>query len=327
LSPLTTWEANKNKMEVFCSTIIPTINRPTLSRAVQSVREQAFEAADFEVIVVNDSGRVLPHADWQHSKRVRVINTNRHERSVARNAGAAIARGKYLHFLDDDDVLLPGALAAFWKLHYEANHADWLYGSYQTVDNLGNLIEEIHPGISGNIFALLVASEGIPIQASLLNTRQFFNAGAFDPTVTGVEDRDLGRRMALSSTVAYTPAMIAQIRIGEDGSTTRWAILAEDDRQTREKALNSQDAFARLQASANSRYWRGRVSRAYLGSTLWNLRRKKVFTAASRVAMGLSFAGWNTFSPSFWRGLGTRINCWPQPQKQSHNDIGLEVSS
>ena len=52
------------------------------------------EAADFEVIVVNDSGQPLPDMDWQHCPRVRVIDTNRRERSVARNTGAAIAQGK-----------------------------------------------------------------------------------------------------------------------------------------------------------------------------------------------------------------------------------------
>jgi glycosyltransferase involved in cell wall biosynthesis len=86
-------------MDAFCSTIIPTINRSTLSRAVYSVLDQAFTGADFEVIVVNDSGQPLPDMDWQHSERVRVITTQRRERSVARNTGAAIARGKYLHFL------------------------------------------------------------------------------------------------------------------------------------------------------------------------------------------------------------------------------------
>ena len=41
---------------MFSSTIIPTINRGTLSRAVLSVLEQDFSADDFEVIVVNELG-------------------------------------------------------------------------------------------------------------------------------------------------------------------------------------------------------------------------------------------------------------------------------
>jgi glycosyltransferase involved in cell wall biosynthesis len=296
-------------METFCSTIIPTINRSTLSHAVYSVLDQDFTAAEFEVIVVNDSGQPLPEADWQHSERVRVINTNRRERSVARNTGAAIARGKYLHFLDDDDLLLPDALEVFWRLDKEANGAAWLYGSYQTVDNDGTLVEEFHPGITGNIFALLVAGEGIPFQVSLLEARQFYAVGGFDPhpTITGVEDRDLGRRMALTGAVAYTPAIVAKIRIGEQGSTTNWATLAEGDRRGREKALSAQQAFARLWTSANSNYWRGRVSRAYFASMVWNLQRKNIFAAASRATAGLALAGTHTFSADFWHGLRTKI--------------------
>src|SRR5919108_3058002 len=94
---------------IFCSIIIPTIGRSTLDRSVLSVLDQDFTQADFEVIVVNDSGQPLPEAGWHHSAQVHIINTNRRERSFARNSGAAIARGDYLGFLDDDDWLLQGA--------------------------------------------------------------------------------------------------------------------------------------------------------------------------------------------------------------------------
>ena len=293
-------------MDLFCSTIIPTIGRSTLTRAVSSVLDQAFHAAAYEVIVVNDSGQPLPSMPWQSCERVRVIDTNRRERSVARNTGAAIARGKYLHFLDDDDVLLPNALAAFWSLA-QTTDAAWLYGSYQTVDNQGNLVAEFQPGITGNLFALLVAGEAIPFQTSLLETKTFFKAGAFDPTITGVEDRDLGRRSALCGTVAYTPTVVARIRIGEQSSTTNWAILAEDDRWGREKALRDQRAHARLQASAVSSYWRGRVSRAYWASMVWNWQRRHLLVAASRALSGFAFTGRHAFSAAFWHGLRTKI--------------------
>ena len=108
---------------MFCSVIIPTIGRQTVTRAIYSVLEQEFTADNFEVIVVNDSGQILPDAPWQHFEQVRLINTNRRERSVARNAGAAIAKGKYLCFLDDDDWLLPRALEQFWALACQAKDA------------------------------------------------------------------------------------------------------------------------------------------------------------------------------------------------------------
>jgi glycosyltransferase involved in cell wall biosynthesis len=291
---------------MFCSTIIPSINRPSLSRAVQSVLDQDFAEA-YEVIVVNDSGEPLPEMEWQHTDLTRVIDTNRRERSVARNTGAAIARGDYLHFLDDDDTLLPGALKAFWSLAQGNPEAIWLYGSYQTVDNFGNLIDEFHPGLKGNIFAQLISGEAIPFQASLLRARCFYEAGAFDPTLTEAEDRDLGRRMAARGDVAWTPAIVAKIRIGEQGSTTNWQSLAESDRRGREKALNVSGCIMRLWSSRLSSYWHGRVSRAYIASAVWNLNRWKMCVAARRAATGLIMANWRIASPAFWKGLRTKI--------------------
>ena len=87
-------------MDVFVSTIIPTIGRETLSSAVQSVIDQQPSSAEFEIIVVNDSGQPLPKMIWIDTPNLQIIDTNHRERSVARNTGAAIARGKYLHFLD-----------------------------------------------------------------------------------------------------------------------------------------------------------------------------------------------------------------------------------
>src|SRR5512139_2062944 len=109
---------------MFCSVVIPTINRPTLSRSVYSVLNQDFSADDFEIIIVNDTGQPLPDMEWLHSEFVQVITTQKRERSVARNTGAAIARGEYLYFLDDDDIMLPGAMKAFWELS-QATDSGW----------------------------------------------------------------------------------------------------------------------------------------------------------------------------------------------------------
>src|SRR6185369_10393658 len=81
--------------EYFCTTIIPTIARPTLARSVESVLSQRFDQP-FEIIVINDSGAPLPAAAWQQSAQVRVVDTPHRERSMARNTGAALARGRYL---------------------------------------------------------------------------------------------------------------------------------------------------------------------------------------------------------------------------------------
>jgi glycosyltransferase involved in cell wall biosynthesis len=293
---------------MFCSAVIPTIGRSTLSRAVYSVLDQTVSHVDFEIIVVNDSGQPLPEMEWQHSECVHIITTQRRERSVARNTGAAIAQGKYLYFLDDDDIMLPGALQAFWELAGVTN-AVWLYGSYQVVDNDGNLIDEFHPDLTGNVSAYLIAGEGIPFQASLLRTTGFYSAGEFDVYFSvGTQDRDLARRVSLLGDVAKTPALITQIRVGRARSSTNWSILPKLDRMGREKAFSQPGVFARLWDSAEgSNYLHGRVSRAYLASSVWNLKRKNILIALSRLVSLAAFALPYVLSSEFWLGIRDRV--------------------
>ncbi|HFQ93793.1 MAG TPA: glycosyltransferase family 2 protein, partial [Anaerolineae bacterium] len=171
----------------FCTTIIPTVGRDSLARAVESVLTQSLPDAAFEIVVVNDSGRPLPPADWQHIPCVRLLHTHCRERSVARNTGAAAAHGRYLHFLDDDDWLLPGALARFWQAA-QAQTADWLYGGFQFVDGDGRILEDNPVDESGNVLVRLLAGEWLPLQASLIRSDAFWAAGGFDPALSMFED-------------------------------------------------------------------------------------------------------------------------------------------
>lgn len=293
----------KGWRNMFCTTVIPTVGRASLAAAVDSVLRQDFKEDEFEVIVVNDTGQPLPPMAWQRSDQVQVITIQKRERSVARNTGAAVARGKYLHFLDDDDVLLPGALQAFWELDCRCD-AGWLYGCYETVDNAGNLIAEIRPQVQGNIFALLLTGEGIPIQASLVRADLFFAADGFEPNFIVTQDRDLGRQVALRAAFVCTTAKVARIRVGQIGSTTQYSRASAYERLGVEKALNHPDAVARLRGSVQgSNYLCGRAARTLLGSMRWNLIHRRPLSALSRAGAALAFLGIPVLSHDFWRGL------------------------
>ena len=62
-------------MAVLISTIIPTIGRETLTRAVKSVLDQQLTSAEFEVIVVNDSGVTLPVASWHNAPALQITKS------------------------------------------------------------------------------------------------------------------------------------------------------------------------------------------------------------------------------------------------------------
>ncbi|MFO7537727.1 MAG: glycosyltransferase family 2 protein [Chloroflexota bacterium] len=290
---------------MFCSTIIPTVGRPTLTRAVESVLKQTLTMEPFEVIVVNDSGQPLANATWQTDERVRLIHTQRRERSVARNSGAAVAHGRFLHFLDDDDWLAPDALHHLWQLA-QTQPAAWLYGSTQLVDRSGRSLIQLHHRLNGNIFLPAMAGEWIPLQASLIASKPFFTLGGFNPLLQGPEDVDLLRRMALHHDIAGTEAIVAYVERGDEGSTTDYGQHPEQSRRAREKILDTPGSFARLRGSMSGAFWHGRISRLYLTSLVWNLRRRRLLTAASRASYtfySLVLAGPRLLVPAFWRSL------------------------
>ncbi|MEO8604993.1 MAG: glycosyltransferase family 2 protein [bacterium] len=105
------------------SVIIPTRNRAqSVRRSLESLCRQDFLAAHFEVIVVanactDDTSDAVRRFAAPFALRLHEIADA--GISLARNSGAALARGRLLVFLDDDIEPLPSALAAHAGAHAE----------------------------------------------------------------------------------------------------------------------------------------------------------------------------------------------------------------
>ena len=91
------------------SVIVRTKDRPgLLANAIRSIAGQTY--ANVEIVAVNDGGMEVEDLVRSLAGNIPVLYTS-HEtsrgRSAAANAGLRAARGSYLTFLDDDDVLYP----------------------------------------------------------------------------------------------------------------------------------------------------------------------------------------------------------------------------
>lgn len=255
--------------------------------------------------MVNDSGTPLAHQPWQDSTAVQVIVTNRRERGVARNTGAAVAKGRFLHFLDDDDWIAEGAYRHLYELSRETG-AKWLYGKTQLLDRNHDPTIILRHGMSGNKFLQAMAGEWIPLQASVIDRKLFWEAGGFNVLLTGPEDIDLQRRMFLRTEIAETPNLVAYVVRGEEGSTTDYLHHAGQSRWAREGILDSKRAFRRMLESADEPLWRGHLTRIYLTSMIWNLQHYGFFAAMNRLTcaiLSLLLAGASLFKRKFWNAV------------------------
>lgn len=296
---------------MFCSIIIPTVGRPSLSDSVQSVLDQDITHDDFEVIVVNDSGQPLPLEEWQESEKVHIITTQKRERCFARNTGAAVAKGKYFCFLDDDDWLLPSTLSNFRSLTRQNPETAWFYGGVEFIDNEGKSLGFMNQGKTGNNFVEIMTETWIPIQASLVKADVFFETGGFDPEFIVTQDLDLVRRVALKYDFVNTPSEVACIRRGtKRKSVTQYSVGWYFIAKGRERLLANDEALKRLLDSAgNSNRLRGYALRNYIIATLFDLRQHQWTRALSRFIKGsvcflksLKFA----FSSDYWHALNQK---------------------
>ncbi len=102
-----------NGQSVVFSIILPVYNRRAyLAAAVHSISQQTCGA--YEVIVIDD-GSTDETAEYVETLRAvaSILHQNNSGVSMARNRGARIAKGKYLVFLDSDDVLFPWSLQSY----------------------------------------------------------------------------------------------------------------------------------------------------------------------------------------------------------------------
>ena len=215
------------------STIIPTHNRADLlPYAIESVLAQ--ESIAQEVIVVDDSS-TDDTAAVAARYPVCYLRVQCGKPSGTRNAGIREAQGKYLAFLDDDDVRLPGALAALLA-PLEADPAlGYSYGQTEPVSmDLTPLLPPYpplplasgHP--VGEFLETIFSLDAVLIRRTALDA-----VGLLDESLYGAEDVDLALRLARRAPCAAVPQPLAQARFHPSYSNTVARIWERREDQAR----------------------------------------------------------------------------------------------
>lgn len=218
------------------SYVIPTYNDRLehLREAVASALTQTHSAT--EVIVVDDgSSPPVEGREWQTEPRVRVIRQANAGPAAARNAGAAVATGRLIAFLDADDWVDPTHAQEALALLTAPD----VTVAVPAVAAFGGASWHFQP--QGDLRAADLAFENqIPI-GSICRREDFLGVDGFDPELrTGLEDHEFWLRLLLvtGGRAVSMPSSTLHYRI-RPGQRSEGQFTAEATDATREALLRN----------------------------------------------------------------------------------------
>jgi glycosyltransferase involved in cell wall biosynthesis len=215
------------------SVIIPYYNRERyIDEAVQSVLGQTLKP--LEVIIVNDCSREASRRyldRYANSCRILDLHANV-GLAEARNVGIKASRGRFVAFLDDDDIWLPDKLEQ-QREYLGRNPQCAIVHSAVTMffgDGSEATCKHFDPGAM--TLAQALTNYYWAIVPTVLARKDAIEAiGGFDPSFRECEDRDFIIRCCQAGLrVEGIPEPLARVRRqGQDGLTSqRWKIFRAD---------------------------------------------------------------------------------------------------
>lgn len=203
------------------SVVMPSYNRESLIEAsVRSVLEQT--AGDLELLVVDDGSTdgtahvVRRLAEEDRRVRFSLLERNSGDPAVPRNVALRSARGKYVAFLDSDDLWLPRKLdfqVSFLERNprFGAVHANAV--AFRT-DGSGKEwpMHSFRPHKDGYVFERMVRADAIVLATLLMRRSCLDTIGFFREGIPVGEDYEFKLRLAKKYEVAYQSRVLARYR-------------------------------------------------------------------------------------------------------------------
>jgi len=202
------------------SVIIPTHNRAHLvGQSIQSVLDQTF--TDLELIVVDDGSTDETETVVRGFDDARINYTYQDHTGIgaARNTGLRKAQGRYIAFLDSDDVWLPDLLEVQVPILREHLGIGLVYAKAQAIDKHGKPMNQIRGSpqkYPGDAVKSALYGDFVCIIATLVRRECFDRVGPFDETLMAREDWDMWIRIAKYYRLAHVDKVLARFRTHDD---------------------------------------------------------------------------------------------------------------
>lgn len=189
----------------FVSVVVPAYKTlGTIAETIDSILAQTYKS--YEIIVVDDGSpdNVADFVFNNYGSAIKLIRQTNAGLAAARNTGIAAAKGRFVAFLDSDDVWLPQKLAR--QIESIEQHPDGavFYTNCYFWENGKRTAQWIdqHQQKNGAIANDLINRRVmIPVLSTIVKREALQAVGGFDARLRQVEDYDLWLRL---STAGYT---------------------------------------------------------------------------------------------------------------------------
>ncbi|MFZ0035229.1 MAG: glycosyltransferase [Sedimentisphaerales bacterium] len=180
------------------SVCIPTYNRRDyLKETLQSVFAQTYK--DYEIVIVDDgstdgTGEMIKQLGYN----VRYHWQRNGGDAAARNKLIELAVGKYITFLDSDDLMVPDAIERMTAVMQKETEPVIVYGPYLRMDQHGNIIGKSKRKLySGFVTKYLFKDIFVHSCGSMFLKSVLEEASGFDTFLPVCSDYDLWLRLSL----------------------------------------------------------------------------------------------------------------------------------
>ena len=188
---------------VDVTVIIPSHNRSHLVwEAINSCLDQ--KGLALEILVVDDAStdstpQMLKNIGLPEV-RVIVLEKNHRSGNYARNIGLSNARGRYIKFLDSDDILEPGTLLKEYRAAIEHN-ADMVMSGWGVIDEKKLIIDvpirTYEPPQPEQVLEAIMGLRKNPYTAAVLYRHEYISDMEWDCSLATIDDFDWFCRTAL----------------------------------------------------------------------------------------------------------------------------------
>jgi len=205
--------------------------RYLLEETLASIQAQTF--ADWELLVIDDAStdETWPYLRGLEEPRLRKFRLEQHgERSTARNLGLEAARGEYILFLDDDDLLDQDALQNHVDALVKYPAAIGAVGGYIMFDaNARRAIRYVRRHRVHDIWPDLLFGH-IPVFGQcLFRTAMIKAAGGWNGEFIPLEDHQLWLQLAQLGRIVLLPDFVLHYRIhdGQWRPRKQWKVMTK----------------------------------------------------------------------------------------------------